>query len=194
MVKIERSKRGGFFAGIFIISTIVFVVYFISQPGQDMFLRWQYPIRFEQYVQRYAELNGVDENLVFAIIKRESNFRPNAVSHADARGLMQLMPDTAIDVSQRMGIYNFSVDELFDPAVNIRFGVWYIRHLLEMFDGNLVNALAAYNAGQGRVKEWLSNPENVGEDGSLINIPIAETRAYVELVLNAMEMYERLER
>jgi len=160
--------------------------------GQDMFLRWQFPTHHQEIVERYSDLMNVDPNLVYAIIKRESNFRANAVSPVGARGLMQLMDATAADISQRMGFDDFSPDDIFEPEVNIKIGVWYISHLLDIFDGNLVNALAAYNAGQGRVKEWLRNPDNVGDDGSLINIPYSETRHYVERVLYAMKIYERL--
>lgn len=169
-------------------------VYFFTacEAGEDMFMRWQFPTRHAEFVERYSEQMNVDSNLVFAIIKRESNFRANAVSHAGAKGLMQLMPDTAVWASEKMGFHEFSVDDIFEPAVNIRIGTWYIAHLLSLYDGNLVNALAAYNAGQGRVNEWISNPANVGEDGSLIYIPFPETRAYVRRVMETIEMYERL--
>ena len=179
---------------LFIISS---AVYFFTacDSSEDLFLRWQFPTRHEEYVLRYAEQSGVDPNLVFAIIKRESNFRANAVSGAGAKGLMQLMPSTAYDISERIGVYDFSVEDIFEPAVNIRLGTWYIAHLLDLFDGNLVNAVAAYNAGQGRVNEWLSDSANVCyKTGTLIDIPFPETRAYVRLVLETIEIYEQIRR
>jgi len=149
-------------------------------------------MRHQEYVLRYSEQSNVDPNLVFAIIKRESNFRVNAISDAGAKGLMQLMPSTAIDVSERIGFYEFSVDDIFEPAINIRLGTWYIAHLLDLFDGNLVNAIAAYNAGQGRINEWLQNPDNVDGNATLIHFPFPETREYVRLVLETIEIYEEL--
>jgi len=185
------KKTVGIFAGLFILSVIVYAFFAIGS-GRLIFLRWQYPIRYQEIVERHSESMNVDSNLVYAIIKRESNFRANAVSHAGAMGLMQLMEDTAVWASEKMGFYEFTIDDIFDPDSNIRIGVWYINHLLHLYDGNLTNALAAYNAGQGNVDRWLSNPANVGADGSLIYIPFGETRRYVERVKAALEMYREL--
>jgi len=165
---------------------------FVSGIGEELFLRWQFPVTHQEIVERYARVNDIDQNLVFSIIKRESNFRVNAVSDVGAKGLMQLMPTTAVWASEQMGFNDFSVDDIFEPAVNIRIGTWYIAHLINLYEGNLINALAAYNAGQGRVNEWLQIPENADKDGSLINIPFPATRAYVQMVLETIEVYERL--
>ena len=180
--------------GLFILSSIVYFAYafFVNGVGADLFLRFQSPVRHQEIVERYSAEMNIDPNLVYAIIKNESNFRANAVSHAGASGLMQLMEDTAVWASEQMGFYEFTVDDIFNPEVNIRIGVWYIAHLLNLYDGNLTNALAAYNAGQGNVNQWLSDPANVGEDGSLQNIPFGETRRYVERVLHALEVYRVL--
>ena len=186
----KKSVR--IFAGLFILSTIVF---FVTNSGEELILRWQMnTFRYSEVVERYSEMMDIDSNLVYAIIKRESNFRVNAVSHVGASGLMQIMERTAVDVSERMGFHDFSMDNIFEPEVNIRIGAWYISHLLSLYDGNLINALAAYNAGQGNVNEWLSDPYHVGESGSLRNIPFTETREYVERVLSTMQMLERINR
>ena len=171
------------------------VWFFTARVGQDLFLRLQFPARYSEYVERYAEEMNVNPNLVYAIIKNESNFRRNAQSPVGAMGLMQLMEPTAYDVAHKHGVMSeFTIDDIFEPSVNIRLGTWYFANLYHnVFDGNLVNALAAYNAGQGNVNEWLRNPDWV-EDGTLVYIPFGETRRYVERVLNALEVYERLNR
>ena len=158
-----------------------------------MFLRLQFPVRYQEIVERHSDSMNVNPNLVYAIIKHESNFRSNAVSPVGASGLMQLMENTAEYIAHHHGVLpDFTPNDIFDPDVNIKLGTWYIAHLLNIYDGNLVNALAAYNAGQGNVDGWLREPSNVDSDGSLINIPFGETRRYVERVLHALEMYERL--
>ncbi len=122
----------------------------------------------QELVRQCAQQYGLDENLVFAVIREESNFDAEAVSHAGACGLMQLMPGTAAE----MGVTN-----IFDPAQNIAGGTQYLAKMLELFNGDISLALAGYNAG----------PENVKKYGGIP--PFAETRAYVRAVLNRVESY-----
>jgi len=177
-----------------LVAVCVIVSVFSGCWLEDQVLRLQFPVRYSEYVERYADSMDIDPNLVYAIIKNESNFRRNAQSPVGAMGLMQLMEPTAYDIAHNHGVIpDFSIDDVLEPAVNIRLGTWYIRHLLNLYDGNLVNALAAYNAGQGRVNEWLGNPDWV-ENGTLVYIPYGETRRYIERVLEAIDAYERLNR
>lgn len=124
----------------------------------------------QELVRYYSQLNGLDEDLVYAVIRVESNFNRYAVSRAGACGLMQLMPGTAAD----MGVKN-----IFDPAQNIAGGTQYLAQLLKAFNGNLVLALAGYNAG----------PENVVRYGGVP--PFAETQAYVTRVISQLKHIER---
>jgi len=121
----------------------------------------------------------------------ESSFKSDAESHAGAMGLMQLMPDTAEWIAGKMDIDDFTSEMLEDEEVNISMGCWYLAYLIKRFDGNTVHALAAYNAGPGKVDEWLEN-DSYTVDGQLTNIPYEETANYVVRVERAKKIYELL--
>jgi soluble lytic murein transglycosylase-like protein len=118
--------------------------------------------QFDHIVEKASKTFGVNPKLIHSVIRHESGYNPRAVSHAGAQGLMQLIPGTA----ERMG-----VDDAFDPYENIMGGTKYLRLLLDMFEGNPVHAVAAYNAGEGRVKQYNGIP------------PFAETKQYVARVM-----------
>ena len=148
-----------------------------------------FPLRYLNIIEHYAEFYGVDPVLVASIVNVESRFNRYAVSHAGASGLMQLMPGTANWAAEEIGIENFSFEEMvFDPHININIGTWYIRRLL---DGHstLPVALAAYNAGSGNVAGWLANPSFSSDGHTLDYIPFGETRRYVDMVLLSMHAY-----
>ena len=123
----------------------------------------------------------LDPALLAAVIWQESRFRPAAVSSAGAVGLMQLLPSTARGIAQRTGGSAFVESDLYEPELNIRYGAWYLRHLLDKY-GDTQLALAAYNAGQTNVDGWLA-------DGG--GIRFAETRHYVDAVDDARDAYRR---
>ena len=125
--------------------------------------------------------------LVLAVIRSESDFRPNAVSEAGACGLMQLMPETFSFLQKSAFDEQLPSNAIFDPAVNIRYGTYYLSYLFEKF-GNWFTALAAYNAGEGRVGEWLTDTE-LAPDGRLRNIPFPETAEYVQSTLEHYGAY-----
>ena len=140
------------------------------------------PLRHDDIIRQESRQHGVDAALVAAVINVESGFR-DQTSHADARGLMQITPDTANDIERLSGGTTFEVEDLSDPDVNIAYGTFYLRHLLDMYDDSEVAALAAYNAGPGNVEEW------GGGDLKLEHIRFPETRAYVEDVLEKKDEY-----
>ena len=158
-----------------------FIYDFLMTASQRDLYRREY----SSTVRKYAAEYGVDEALVYAVIKTESNFDPNAESSAGAMGLMQLTPETFLDVADRLLGEEISENDILDPEINIRCGVRYLAWLIETFESEKA-AVAAYNAGPGRVSEWLE------EDGELNSIPIGETRIYVSKVLHAKDIYERL--
>ena len=118
--------------------------------------------------------------MILAVIRTESNFRPNAVSDAGAKGLMQLMPQTFLWLCEELQEPH-SMEKITDPETNVRFGTYYLSYLYEKF-GSWRVALAAYNAGEGRVGEWLADPA-LTADGTLRRIPYPETAAYVKKTL-----------
>lgn len=129
----------------------------------------------------------IPPSLVLAVIRTESDFRPNAVSNAGACGLMQLMPQTFSFLQESAFDEQLPSSAIFDPDVNIRYGTYYLSYLFEKF-GNWFTALAAYNAGEGRVGEWLADAE-LAPNGRLKNIPFAETAEYVQSTLEHYGAY-----
>ena len=138
------------------------------------------PKRRAELVAAGAAEFDVEESLVFAVIRAESNFRSDAVSRAGAVGLMQLMPSTAAFAAASLGLEEY---DLFEPRDNVRLGTWYLGYLAERF-GRLDEILAAYNAGEGTVRRWLRDPSLADASGRLAYIPYAETRRYVARVKN----------
>ncbi|HEX3323595.1 MAG TPA: lytic transglycosylase domain-containing protein [Solirubrobacterales bacterium] len=140
------------------------------------------PLRHEDIIRQQAREKGVDAALIAAVIYSESKFS-DQTSSAGARGLMQITPETAKDVERHSGGTTFKVGDLSDPEINIRYGTFRLRELLDRYGGDEVAALAAYNAGPGNVDRW------GGSDLTLDGIPFPETRAYVEEVLAKRRAY-----
>jgi soluble lytic murein transglycosylase len=149
------------------------------------------PLRHEDIIRQQAQDKSLDPTLIAGIIYVESRFR-DQTSHAGAKGLMQLMPATADYIARKSGGTRFVQGDLADPQINISYGSWYLRYLLQHYHGNVALALAAYNAGEGKVDEWWRQATARGETFSVAtHIPFAETRAYVSKVLSARKSYRR---
>ena len=155
-----------------------------------------YPLKYEDYVEKYAREFDVDVCLVFGVIKTESGFNPEAVSSAGAIGLMQLMPDTFTWLqnyrTEFMPDEILPSSELYKPQVNIEYGTYLLRFLLDRYDGNTSLAIIAYNAGYGNVDNWLSSGTVTRDSVTSDQIPFPETANYLDRVTNAMEMYRSL--
>lgn len=154
-------------------------------------LDWRFPQAYYDSFQHWGQLTGVDPYLLMAIARRESAYNPNALSPAGARGLMQLMPGTASQVSRELGISDPGPYGVLDPALNIRLGSTYLRDKLRRYQGNRLAAAAAYNAGPGRVDQWLGDGVEAF-DLFVESIPFRETRDYVQAVLSYRVIYESL--
>ena len=150
------------------------------------------PLRHEDIIRQQARDKDLDPALIAAVIYAESRFRDGQTSAAGAQGLMQITPATARMIARKSGGTAFVVDDLGTPQVNIAYGAWYLRYLLDKYDGREVLALAAYNAGQGNVDAWLAEAGARGERfRAAAHIPFPETRDYVKKVLAAREDYRR---
>jgi soluble lytic murein transglycosylase len=156
-------------------------VLYVVQTSPPWYERARYPLRYSEIVREQARAKGLDPALVAAVIYQESRFRRDARSSSGAVGLMQLRPETARGIALRTGGIAFRVSDLTDPAINIRYGSWYLQNLLDKYENERL-ALAAYNAGQGNVDRWLSNGGEIG---------FAETRAYVERVAELKQVYRK---
>ncbi len=149
------------------------------------------PLRHEDVIRQQAADKDLDPSLIAGVIYVESRFR-DQTSHAGAKGLMQLMPATADYIARKSGGTRFVQGDLADPQINISYGSWYLRYLLQHYHGNVALALAAYNAGEGKVDEWWREAADRGETFAVAkHIPFAETREYVGKVLDARRAYRR---
>ena len=146
---------------------------------------------YSEYVSKYAEEYEVDENLIYALIKAESNFNEKAVSHQNAKGLMQLMQSTAQDLANRSQI-KLTKDNILDPDININLGTQYIASLLNKYDSIEV-ALAAYNAGSGNVDKWIKNGTIKSDGSDIENVPYKETNTYVRKIMRDYKIYNEID-
>jgi soluble lytic murein transglycosylase len=164
----------------------------LLKPWADKAVQeFQLPLRHEDVIRQQAAEKNLDPTLVAGVIYVESRFR-DQTSRAGAKGLMQLMPSTADYIARKSGGTKFVQGDLADPQINIAYGSWYLRYLLHHYHGNEVLALAAYNAGEGKVDEWWQEAAGRGERFRVADhIPFPETRGYVEKVLGARRDYRR---
>lgn len=165
---------------------------FALQFGYQRYFSAAYPLEFSHFVEKTAAEFDVEPSLIYAVIHTESGFDSDALSVAEAKGLMQLTDDTyRWALNREGGQAAFDPQNLYDPATNIHYGVYVLALLGEQFE-NEDTVLAAYNAGQGRVKDWLSDPAYSDDGMTLKNIPYHETHDYVRRVRETQTYYRRL--
>jgi soluble lytic murein transglycosylase len=154
---------------------------YLQRTEPPWWARIWYPLHYQAIVRGHAKHYSLNPALLAAVIEQESKFNANARSSTGAIGLMQLLPDTAKGIAIHTGGDKFVVSDLDDPEINVRYGSWYLRHLLDKYHDERL-ALAAYNAGQANVDEW----QRKGED-----IQFSETRAYVSRIEKLKGIYRR---
>ena len=157
-------------------------------PLDDAVREITLPLRHDDIIRQQAADKGVNAALVAAVIYEESRFR-DQTSHAGARGLMQITPATADFIARQTGGNRFVQEDLADPQINIAYGTYYLRYLLDRYDGNETLAVAAYNAGHGNVDDWVAGAGGAESFAADRDIPFPETRAYVANVLERRDQY-----
>lgn len=177
-----------------IITIILLSIYFILfkiLEVDKVVMKKIYPLKYSEYVEKYAKEYKIDQYMVYAIIKAESNFNENAKSSSKAIGLMQIMEATALETANKMDL-NVKEEDLFDPDLNIRIGLKYFTDLLSKYNDNYYLAIIAYNAGIGNVDKWIEDGI-IKEDASDIeNVPFRETNNYVRKILRDYDIYKEL--
>lgn len=189
----EKRKQWRLYR-LIIIGILLFALLFSTASGyaKKLIDRSFYPREYRAHVEQYANLYGVEPNLIYAIIKAESKFKPKSVSSVGAMGLMQVMPETfKEDICEKIGLTD-DEKQLFNPETNIKAGVWYFARWYAHY-GTSEEALAAYNAGVGNVNHWLKEGY-LDEDGFLDveQIPFEETKNYVKEILVYKQRYDEI--
>jgi len=181
---VRQRRRRRLAIGAIVVVVAIVALMLLGLPGkldhaiQELTL----PLRHEDVIREQSRDKEVDAALIAAVIYSESKFS-DRTSSAGARGLMQITPQAAKDIERHSGGTTFELGDLADPEINIRYGTFLLRELLDRYDGDVVAALAAYNAGPGNVDEW------GGSSLTAEAIPFPETRAYVEEVLDKQQAY-----
>jgi soluble lytic murein transglycosylase len=200
-MKRKTKRRVAVVIAMVLLLIMIAILYaFVYVPWAE---RRQYPLTYTDEIRASAEEFDLDPYLVAALIHRESSFQPEITSSVGAVGLMQVMPETGEWIGTSLGITDYDPARLTDPAFNTRMGCWYLHFLLERYNGQVVEALTAYNQGHGRVDGWLADPAispdgktlQTGDDGTtLVGLPeqIQDGKVYASLILKARDKYEAL--
>lgn len=151
-----------------------------------------YPVSYKNEIYYYSMENELDPYMVLALIKAESNFVSDAVSSQGATGLMQLTKSTAEWAAEKMQLEYADNLNIENPEVNIEIGCWYLKYLLDKYNGDVTLSLCAYNAGVGNVEKWLDDERYSIDGKNLYDIPFSETRSYVEKTKKYAQKYKTL--
>lgn len=175
----------------FLKKTVAMVVVAAVLFGAIGVIYYLYPLKYTSDIREYSEEMGVDPHLVAALIKAESNFDKDAQSDAGAKGVMQLTDETARFCAEKLGI-ELKDGDVYNPDINIRLGVYYLKRTFELFDGDVTLAVAAYNAGEGRVRAWLRDERYSSDGKTLHTIPYEETKNHIEKIQTYQKVYKIL--
>jgi len=160
-------------------------IFTLADAGYWDDVELRFPLAFQEDIQRFAKKAKVDSSWAMAIARRESSFMPDANSPVGARGLMQIMPDTAHYIAKK----RIALSTLYHPVTNIDYGTEYLNYLMRRNNGNIIMATASYNAGHGRVRQWIPQDQRLPVDVWVETIPYRETREYVKAVMAYQQIY-----
>jgi soluble lytic murein transglycosylase len=180
-----RRRRRNLLLGLTGVAVVAAIGWLVLKPiVDDAIIELTLPLRHEDIIRQQARAKDLDPALVAAVIYRESKFR-DQTSDAGAKGLMQILPDTAKFIAKRSGGTQFELRDLANPQVNIAYGCWYLRYLMQRYSGNQVAAVAAYNAGHQHVDTW------GGSSLRMDDIRFPETKQYAQDVFDKRGDYVR---
>jgi soluble lytic murein transglycosylase len=182
-----RRRRNRLLA-VVLLAAVVLGVVLLMPLLQKTVNEFSLPLTNADVIRQQAAEKHLDPALIAAVIYAETKFDPRS-SAAGAEGLMQIMPQTALYLAHRSGATTFTTTDLSTPAVNIAYGSYYLRYLLDEYHGNVTDALAAYNGGESNVDRWIAAARAQGHGLTVDAIPFPETRAYVAKVLSAEQKY-----
>ncbi len=182
-----RRRR---FGVLLLAAGIVVAVVLAVRLGPTAVRHFTLPLNHEQIIRQQASDKKLDPALIAAVIYQESKFR-DRTSSAGAKGLMQLLPSTANFIAKKSGGTSFQVKDLGTPQVNIAYGSWYLRYLMDRYHGNSTLAVAAYNAGEANVDKWVRRVGGAGNFDAGRDIPFPETRHYVLSVMSHRQAYRK---
>ncbi len=176
-----------FYVSIFLFS---FALIYISSA---YYLRIFYPVNYYENIKNQASKYNLSPELVLAVVRTESNFKKDVVSSAGAVGLMQIMPKTFNWLQKKKsGTIELTEDSLYTPDINIEYGCYYLRLLLQHYKNDEILAICAYNAGIGTVDTWIKNKDKITIQGENISLPYGETSQYVKNILISKKIYESI--
>jgi soluble lytic murein transglycosylase len=181
-----RRRRFAFLAGAVVLGAVLAAV--VTGLGPEAVRELALPLRHDDIIRQQAADKNLDPALIAAVIYEESRFR-DQTSHAGARGLMQITPETADAIAKHSGGTRFRHSDLSSPQINISYGAYYLRLLMDHYGGNETLAIAAYNAGIGNVDRWVAEAGGPDSFDQADDIPFPETRAYVENVMDSRQAY-----
>lgn len=186
--RVRRRRLAALVAALVLGSGAAVMVAAGVGPLGDAVRELTLPLRHDDVIRQQAADKDLDPALIAAVIYEESKFR-DQTSSAGAEGLMQILPNTAQFIARRSGGTAFELRDLGNPDINIRYGSWYLRYLLDQHDGDIALAVAAYNAGEGNVDRWVRAAGGADSFDPATDIPFPETREYVADVLERREEY-----
>ena len=186
--RVRRRRRLGALLAVGLAAVVTAVAAGVGPFGDAVREFVTLPLRHDDIIRQQAAEKDLDAALVAAVIYEESRFR-DQTSNAGARGLMQITPDTADYIARRSGGTRFVQEDLATPQINIAYGTWFLRYLIDHYEGNETLAVAAYNAGITNVDGWVKRAGGPDEFDASRDVPFPETRAYVENVAESRESY-----
>ena len=186
----RRARAGSrrTLSGLVVLGIVALLAVLVASEVNHAVSKLGLPLTNAEVIRKQAAEKRLDPALIAAVIYAESKFSPQK-SSAGAEGLMQILPETAYFIAHRSGGTQFTASDLATPSINVAYGSYYLRYLLDHYDGNEMLAVAAYNAGLANVDRWVAKARAEGGHLTVAEIPFPETQAYVERVLSAQQDY-----